>query len=57
MESGWLVEYVDGTSYIMTERAFAEHEEKIEKESVALETHYFDIQAAIKKHPMLEVRY
>lgn len=56
MSSGWIVKFIDGESVIMSEKAFAEHDRTMDKESVETEAHYFDIQEAIKKHPWLEIK-
>lgn len=55
MDSGWVVNFKDGESVIMTEKAYAEHQLVNDKALVETEDHYFDIREAIKKHPWLEV--
>lgn len=56
MGSGWLVTYIDGETFILSERAFTEHEQTVDKESVESEVRYLDIRELIKTYPWLEVK-
>lgn len=53
MGSGWVLEYEDGSKEIMTEQVFEEHVIGMTKlrKKVICESHYLDIQTAIKRNP------
>lgn len=59
MESGWVIEYEDGSKEIMTEQVFEEHAIGMTKlrKKVICESHYFDIQKAIERNPSAPVSW
>lgn len=55
MDSGWIINYKDGTAVILSESKYKEYEKTVDKNKVACEEHWFDIKEAIRKHPWIEV--
>ena len=56
MDSGWIINYKDGTAVILSERKYKEYEKEVDISKVADEEHWFDIKEAIRKNPWLEVQ-
>lgn len=55
MESGWIINFKNGTSIILNEKAYKKYEKETPKEDVRSEEHWFSLKQAIKENPELEL--
>jgi hypothetical protein len=55
MSSGWIINYKDGTSMILSEEKYKALGKQEIGKFIQSEEHWFDIKEAIKKHPWIEV--
>ncbi|WP_180953443.1 hypothetical protein [Bacillus sp. T33-2] len=55
MDSGWIINYKDGTSVILSERKYKELDINSKGHLIVSEEHWFDITEAIRRNDWLEV--
>ena len=55
MKSGWIINYKDDSSVILTEEAYARHKGNRDITKVRDEEHWFNIEDAKKKNPKLPI--
>lgn len=51
MESGWIINFKNGTSVILNENAYKKYQKETPKKDVSSEEHWFILANAIKEHP------
>jgi hypothetical protein len=56
MDSGWIINFKDGTAVILSESKYKEYEKTVDIGTVYSEEHWFDIKDAVRKNPWLEVK-
>jgi len=55
MDSGWIINFKNGTRIILTENSYKRYENETPKEDVASEEHWFSLDGAISKNPELDL--
>lgn len=54
MKSGWIINFKNGTSVILNEKAYKRYNKETPKEDVRSEEHWFVLENAIKENPDLD---
>ena len=54
MKSGWIINFKNGTSVILNEKAYKRYNKETPKEDVRSEEHWFVLENAIKENPNLD---
>jgi len=55
MDSGWIINFKNGTRIILTENSYKRYENETPKEDVVSEEHWFSLDGAISKNPELDL--
>lgn len=56
MNSGWIINFKDGTGVILSENKYKEYQKNEDISKVDTEEHWFDMKRAIEKNPWFEVK-
>lgn len=55
MQSGWIINFKNGTRVILSERMYRKYEKETPKEDVYSEEHWFSIDDAVRENPDLDL--